>query len=68
MMTTHWTEQTTNDADLARAFLFRLPPAANALKFTMAKEYASRAQDVDVFWAALAEYMGSAEVARLRAS
>lgn len=57
-----------NDADLARAFLFRLPPAANALKATMAKEYAACAQDVEVFWSTLAEYMGSAEVARLRAS
>jgi len=67
MNTTHWTQNTTNDADLARAFLFRAPPAANALKTRLAKEYAGRAQDAEAFWATLADYVGKQEVDRLRA-
>lgn len=66
MNATHWTQNTTNDTDLARAFLYRAPPAANDLKIRLAKEYAGRAQGVETFWGALADYLGKAEVARLR--
>lgn len=67
MSATHWTQNTTNDTDLARAFLWSAPPAANDLKIRLAKEYAGRAQDAEAFWAALADYLGKSEVARLRA-
>jgi hypothetical protein len=67
MNATHWTKQPANDTDLARTFLFVAPPAANALKIRLAKEYAGRAQDAEAFWAVLADYMGKSEVARLRA-
>lgn len=67
MNATHWTETPATDAYLARAFLYCAPPAANDLKIRLAKEYAGRAQDAEAFWAALADYLGKSEVARLRA-
>lgn len=67
MNATHWTQNTTNDTDLARAFLFCAPAGANDLKIRLAKEYAGRAKDAEAFWYALADYLGKSEVARLRA-
>jgi hypothetical protein len=67
-MTSHWTETVTDSLSLAQAFTFlHNPMKGDSITRELATRLANRcAGGVDMFWAAVAEYVGKTETKRIR--